>query len=173
MLGTNALNTLKVNGVVVGLAANPGEAAKVTAPYVDGSGTLDCGIGATIAGVATFNNATGTLNALPATALNIYNGGSVTVLAGGGTLTTLNVDDGSTCAWYCNSTITNWSVLRNSTFDVSGNLQGKTITNAATDSTCTINDPNSTITWSNGFTLNGQVATGVYQTGPGRLWTVV
>jgi hypothetical protein len=171
LLGTNAANTLKVTGTTVGLAINPGESGKVTGASVDGGGTFDCGAGATLGGTTIFNNAAGVLNATPATALTVQNGSSVRMLTGG-TLTTANVTDGSTLTWNAGGTITTLNLLRSSIFDKSGDLQALTITNSTVETTCTVKDPNSTITWTNATTVNGQVNNGWYQTGPGRTWKV-
>jgi hypothetical protein len=173
LLGTNASNTFKGTGTTVALAINPGETGKLTSPSMDGGGQLDWGAGATIAGTATYTNATGTIDALPATALDVYAGSQVTVLTTGGTLTTLNASDGSNVTWNSNSTITTLNLLKSSTFDKSGDLRATTITAAVIDANCTIRDPNSVLTVTNGTTINGQVQSGWFQTGTGRVWTVV
>lgn len=173
LLGTHVSNTLRVLNTTVAMAVDPAETSKLASALVDAGGTIVLGNAVTFSGTLTINNGSAIISSAPATVL-VQNGSSLTVIATGLTYATLTVQNGSSVNWLSNSTITTFSLKANSTFDKSGDPRTMTITTSTVEGdSCQVNDPNSLITWTNPTTVNNQVTSGWYKTGPGRTWAIV
>jgi hypothetical protein len=64
--------------------------------------------------------------------------------------------------WNSSSGVTTLTLSNSCTFDKSGNLQPITITNSSIDATCSIVDPNATITFTNPTAVHGPVSIGPF-----------
>jgi hypothetical protein len=172
LLNTHVSSTLRVQNTQVAMAVDPAETSKLASALSDGGGTIVLGSGVMFSGTLTMNNGAAVLGCAPATILVEF-GSSLTVLSTGLTYATVTIQNGCSVRWLSNSTITTFTLKANSTFDKSGDPRAMTITTSTVEGdTCTVIDPNSLITWTNPTTVNNQVTSGWYQTGPGRTWAI-
>lgn len=163
-LGTHASNTVIISGGTVGIAMLASEVATIATLTVQQTGSVALGSGCTLT-TLTNNGAAMTLYA-GATTLTCT-GGSLFV-GGSGAYTTLTGQIGAQITYTSSGTITTLSLSQGSTFDVSSNPSGRTITNSTVTGDCTVNDPNNTITWTNATAVTGAVTTGTFVFGVGR-----
>lgn len=170
-LGQNPANTIFLQGTSLGVANGPGETSQVQNVQVDGSGTLTLGQGTTVNGTVTVYGAGVAALYTAPPVLNVQNGATVTIGQDALTWPSINVQGGSLLTWLCGGTVTDLNLLLSSQMDKSQDLRPLTINLATVDGdTCTVNDPNSVITWPTGTLVNGQVGSGWLLTGPGRNW---
>lgn len=169
-LGVHTANTFTLMGSVsLGIAMLAGETANLSSSKVDGSATLGVGQGVTWTAASTLTMLGGSarLNSAPAT-LSMSNGAQVTIERDGLTWPTITAQGGSLMRWLAGGTITTLTMTTGSTLDKSGDLRALTITNSTLDGeTCVINDPLSTIAFTNVTTVNQRITSGPYRfTGP-------
>jgi hypothetical protein len=175
LVATNASNVLTVLNCSVGVAMQTGQTSSLASATVDGGGSLNLGSGVTFSGTLTLQGSSAcNTYCSPATSIILQNGSSLTVLQDGLTFPSITAQNGSSISWQAGGTITSLNLKSSSTFDKSDDLRTLTITNATVEGdTCQILDPNSVITMTNAMTVNGQVSSGWFNTGPGRTWKVV
>lgn len=148
--GTHASNAVTVNGGSFGASMFGGETATIATLRRSGSATVVCTSGVSLTtvttdgdgGSMTINSAATTVTQKAGT-LNVY---------GSGAYTTLNVE-GGTCNYQSTGAVTTLNATNDALVDYSGDSRSRTVTNANVYGNATINDPNKTVTWSNGINL--------------------
>lgn len=161
-LGTNANNTILVEGCTGNVAMGSAETSTIASGTVNGGGTLNLGSGVTFSGELTVNQGTVTTYCAPAT-MTINNGSTVTVGALTLTYATVTASGNSVIIWNSDSTITTLTLQTGASLDKSGDLRPMTITNSTIDGdTCFVNDPQSKITWTNATSVRQAVTSGPF-----------
>ncbi len=163
ILGTNAANVLNVLGTTVGVAMLPAEVSTIASATVDGGGSLSLGPLVTFSGALAIINGSADIACVPGS-ITARAGSTLTIESTGGTLASLDAEGGTNVNYLSNTTLTLLTLRTSSTFDKSGDLRALTITSSVIDGdSCTLNDPNSTITFTNATTVNGAVQSGPFQ----------
>ena len=170
-LGTNNDNTFTLlGGVSLGIGMLAGEVAGLSTSTVV-NGTLGIGVGVqwntTSGSVLTMQGGTAILNSAPST-LVLNNGASATIATDGLTWQTITAQNGSTLTLLAGGIVTNLTLRTSSSLDKSQDGRALIITNSTLDGdTCSINDPNNCITFTNATVVTQQVTSGPIQfTGP-------
>lgn len=151
--GTHASNEVNVNRGVVGIAYLPGDTATVAtlrAGYIEnpaGDANVRVGSGATL---TTIDQSGGVLQTESAATTFTQTDGESTLLAGAHT--TLNLDGGA-CRYRSTGTITTVNVGNGAELDFSRDQRSRTVTNCNVYAGAAIQDPQKTVTWSNGLDL--------------------
>ena len=149
IIGTHASNTIDVVAGSVGVAVFGGESATVaTLTHAQAADVL-CGAGCTLTTVA----GTGQITINSAATTITQSAGLVTVI-GSGAVTTLTLKSGQ-CTYRSSGTITTATI--GGVLDCSQDSTARTITNCTLRRGGQILDPHSTITYTNGIGLDGQV----------------
>ncbi len=173
--GTHGSNTLLVIGCSVGVSMLPtdvgAQASVVNLATVGQGGTCDFGPGCTFSGTSgggtlTLNGGTSTVFCTPSVAA--YNSAQLTLAASGGVYASITAVNGVSITVAAAMTISSLTLAKSSSLSAQQNLAAITVTTSTMDGdTCTIIDPNNTITFTNPTTENGGVTSGPIQfTGP-------
>lgn len=162
-LGTHASNTGTVANSTLIVANAAGEAATFASLKVDGGANVTLGSGVTFSGALTVSNGQLTTFVAPAS-ITASNNSTLTVRAMGATFAAITAKGGTRVTWMSNGTITALTLASSSIFDKSQSILPLTITDSTLDgeSNCQINDPFSTITFTNATSVTGQVTTGPF-----------
>lgn len=160
LLGTHANNEINVPQGDVGVAFFDGETStlltvRAGSSAITGS-SLRLGDGVTLTGAdINIGGASVYIDSATATAdIDLHSGGTL-YITGTGAHANIDVQHG-TCHYNSSGTITTLTVRSAGKFDRSGDLRGATITNAVQlYKGANIQDPNKSLTLSNGFVLNG------------------
>ncbi len=173
-LGTNTANVWTVVASSLGVAMLSGEAAQLATASVSGSGTLGLGPGCVCSGTVTAAGATLQLYGCAPSVVIAQNGATLlqTTTAANPTLTypSVTVRNGSRLTWRSPSSITALTLQTSSSLNKSLDLRPMVIGNIVMDAdTCSINDPNGTITVTGTITLNNAINAGPLLVGTNRV----
>lgn len=175
ILGTNALTTLNIVSVSVGIGMLPGESAQLATAVVDGGGSLDLGPNVTVAGAAgltLYGAAANLFCSVPN--LSMQQGATVTVMSTGVTYPLITCITGSSIVWNSDSGITTISVLNGSSVDFSQDVRPVSVQTVTIDGdTCQWNDPNNrTVPIQNAVVIGQRVLAGPFIFGSGRSFKI-
>ena len=165
-LGVHTDNSFTAQGgVSLGIAMLPGDISSLTSSTADGDATVGIGKGVTWKASSTLTTKGGAvvIGAAPAT-ITADNGTQITFNETDLTWTTVTARGGCNLIFLCGGTVTTLTLETSSTLDKSQDLRALTITSSTIDGdTCSVDDPNNTITWTNATSVKQQVTAGPFK----------
>jgi hypothetical protein len=165
IIGVHTANSFTtLGGVTLLVAVQPGTKSNLSSSTVDGGSTVFIGSQVTWTAASTLTTYGGqvTLNSAPAT-IQGNNGTLFTIATDALTWATITIQGGCRMVWLAGGTITTLTMSTGCTLDKSQDLRALTITNSTIDGdTCSFNDPNNVITWTNATSVKQSVTSGPF-----------